>query len=97
MKLEIFSIFDDKARNFATPFFMLNEAMALRAFNDVATDGNSNISRNPTDYKLYRIGNFDDSTGFIEKLEIPEFVALAPERKPTYEPQHEETADQTPA
>lgn len=78
MTLEIYSIFDDKARAFATPFFMANEAMALRAFNDLVADPNTTIARNPSDYKLYHLGQFDDSTGFIEKIEIPEYITHAP-------------------
>ena len=89
MKLQIFSIFDDKARTFATPFFMANEQMALRAFNDLTADPNTTISRNPTDYKLYSIGEFDDSTGFIDKKEIPEYITTAPLRSTD----HAETVD----
>ena len=78
MNLEIFSIFDDKARTFATPFFMQNDQMALRAFNDLVSDPNTTIARNPDDYKLYSVGTFDDQTGFITKKEIPEYITSAP-------------------
>jgi len=77
MKLEIYSIFDEAAKAFNTPFFMANKAMALRAFTDLANDSQSSINKHPGDYKLYKIGTFNDENSNIESIEIPELIAHA--------------------
>ncbi len=77
MRMEMFSIFDLKSLAFVTPFFLNNTAMALRAFNDCATDKNHMFNKHPEDYVLYRIGAFDDATAGLEVCSPPENLGLA--------------------
>ena len=53
MKLQIFSVFDEKAQTFSKPMFMAHKGEALRAFQDVSKDENSMICKHAEDYKLY--------------------------------------------
>lgn len=66
MKTIMFAIYDTKAECYNPPFFMPKKEMALRAFNDLANDGNTNISRHPEDYILYELAEFDDITGEVK-------------------------------
>jgi len=77
MKMEIYSVFDEAAKAFGTPFFMQNEMMASRAFSDLANDTNSTVNKHPADYKLYKIGSFNDETASLESAEVPELIAHA--------------------
>lgn len=65
MELKIYVIRDDVAGVCHLPFFMQNDNVALRAFSDALTDQNSQYSKHPADYRLFRIGVYDDGTGEI--------------------------------
>lgn len=74
MKLKVFSIFDEKAQTFSRPMLMVHKGEAIRAFQDVVADKSSMIAKHPDDYKLYCLGSFDDVSGKMEALDIPEFM-----------------------
>ena len=74
MVVKVFSIFDDKALIFSSPFFMPHIGMATRAFADLVNDGQSNVAKHPSDFKLYQIGEFDDVTGALTPLAQPLFI-----------------------
>lgn len=65
MTLKIFSIWDIKAENFSSPFFMSTAGEAIRAFKDLVNDPNTTPGRHPGDYRLMCIGTFDSGTGII--------------------------------
>lgn len=68
MQLNAYSVFDNKAIAFIPPFFMVNDAVAIRNFADAVNDPTHAFHKNPDDYVLYRIGSFDDSVGVLEPL-----------------------------
>lgn len=61
--IEVFCIFDNKAKAFAQPFFLPNQAVAIRAFREVANDPTSQICKAPSDFELFSVGQFDDELG----------------------------------
>ncbi len=63
MKLLVFSIYDSKAEGFITPFFMPKIGQATRVFNDCCNDKTHQFFKNPGDYTLFEIGEFDDEDG----------------------------------
>jgi len=65
MKLLGFSIYDTKALAFMPPFFMPSIGLGVRAFGDVLRDPSSPLAKHPRDYELFKVGDFDDSTGAI--------------------------------
>lgn len=75
MKLEMFSVYDEKAVAFIRPFCMPNAQMAIRALRDSAQSAESAFSRNPGDYTLYGVGQFDEDTGEISTYGPPRVVA----------------------
>lgn len=66
MKLKMFSIYDQKADSYTTPFFMHNEAVAIRTFRDMAVDTSHQIGKNPSDYTLFFLGEWDDQEATVE-------------------------------
>lgn len=70
----VFSVLDKKAGAYLQPFFLPNEAVAVRAISDCVKDADHNFGRHPSDYVLVRHGTFDSSTGRFETLEVPAVV-----------------------
>jgi len=65
MRMTGFSIYDKKAEAFGPPFFQPTPSMGIRTFGDLVKDPNSPFSKHYRDYELYKVGEFDDSTGTI--------------------------------
>ncbi|AXL14819.1 nonstructural protein [Microviridae sp.] len=81
MKLTIFSIYDEKAQAFITPFALPQAGMAMRTFADCCNNPEHAFGKHPHDYTLFQIGEFDDETAAITPTKKPlgngvEFVAL---------------------
>lgn len=70
-----FSIYDAAAAAYLPPFLLPNNAMALRSFSDCANDNNHAFARNPADYTLFCVGEFNDETA--ELLYLPHHEKLA--------------------
>ncbi len=62
MILKIFSIYDQKAKAYITPFFLPTAGMATRTFTDMINDPKCAFSKHPEDYTLFSLGQFNDLT-----------------------------------
>lgn len=69
MKLNIYAIYDSKIEAYMQPFFMRTKGEALRAWEELANDSKSNISKHPADFTLFEIGEYDDQTGAVKANE----------------------------
>lgn len=78
MVSNVYAIFDTKADMFNQPFVFTTNGQAIRAFSDLAYDKNTFVGRHPEDYRLFKIGMFDDSTGLLESCR-PEPLGMASE------------------
>ena len=47
----------------------------IRAFGDMVTGADAEMSKHPSDYKLFHVGYMDDVIGKLTPLEAPERVA----------------------
>ncbi len=65
----IYTIFDEKAEAYLQPFFMPNDAMALRAIADCVADPQHQFGRHPADFTLFQIAVFSDSDATFSVLE----------------------------
>lgn len=63
MKLLAFVVRDEKADAFAHPFFSSANGLAVRQFGDWCQDTNTPLGRHPEDFRLYRVGSWDDELG----------------------------------
>lgn len=69
MKLKCFSVYDDKAHAYITPFFLPETDLALRTFSDCVNDPNHQWGKHPEDYTLFGLGSFDVLSGKLSALE----------------------------
>lgn len=63
MVLVAYSVHDSVAQFFGPPFFCKTDGEARRLFSDACKDTRSNLSEHPSDFALYRLGQFDDNSG----------------------------------
>jgi len=63
MKLNAYSIYDNKALVYGLPFFAPTDGAAIRSLRDLANDSNTTVGRHPRDFVLFCVGEFDDQTG----------------------------------
>lgn len=77
MKLQIFTIFDKKALVHLSPFYLHTKGEALRTLDDLVNDVQSRVNKHPSDYQLFKIGEWDDLTGVTDSLPNPEFIEEA--------------------
>lgn len=71
MITRMYVIYDSKSEMYNKPFHMVNEPTAIRAATDLVRDPNSEISKNPEDYAMFYIGNYDDLTATFELASAP--------------------------
>lgn len=69
-----YTLHDVKACTYSPPFWAINDAIAKRMVSEIVTDTNTTVGRHPSDYKLYKLGLFDDSNGQIVPFNIIEHV-----------------------
>ncbi len=76
MKLIGFAIHDTAANAYLPPFWLPAKDIALRTFKDCVNDPENQhaFARNPKDYTLFVIGEFQDRTGELTPC-TPEAVA----------------------
>jgi len=63
MTLKIFTVYDLKSETYLPPFCMRSKGEALRSWQTIVNDDQSNFSKFPADFTLYEIGSFDDNSG----------------------------------
>ena len=63
MKQKIYSIYDTKLQAYLSPFTSPNNEVAIREFSQYAQNQNSPFAKNPNDYQLIQVGEWDDDTG----------------------------------
>lgn len=72
MIMQIFSVKDKVVNAFLQPFFSPTTGSALRSLMEVVNQPDHTFSKNSADYVLYALGSFDDATGTIDPLPIPD-------------------------
>lgn len=73
MKVGVYAI-RDAFTGFLTPTYDLNDQSAKRNFAYAIKEKNSLLYSNAQDYDLYKIGLFDQDTGFITPLDHHELI-----------------------
>ncbi|AXL15235.1 nonstructural protein [Microviridae sp.] len=75
MKTNMYTIYDNKAKVYNKPFYMLNNAVAERTALDLLADPNSELARHPEDFVMFFLGSYDDlkATFKLEKSPVPLF------------------------
>ena len=74
---KIYTILDTVSEEHSTPFYSKNDDTAKRDFYNVIDNPETLYGATPKDFKLYRLGSWNNETGFIRALKLPEFIAEA--------------------
>lgn len=73
----IFSVYDSAAEAFLPPFFVPAIALAIRTFKQTANTPEHHFNQHPSDFTLFELGTFDQSTGAITTHATPTSHGLA--------------------
>lgn len=79
MKINAYVIFDHPAKLYNKPFYLLNDNVAKRAMQDLINDPQTDIARHPTDFSLWFIGTYDDTTATFCPVDTPQIICRAHE------------------
>lgn len=74
MKKELYVIYDSKSAVYGNPFAQLNDQVALRMAADLAQDMDTEVGRHPTDFTMFKIGSYEDTTGQVTQLKTHEVI-----------------------
>jgi len=75
MVLRMFSIYDTKSKVYIPPMFYHNEGHAMRSILDRALqDQNGMLAKFPGDFKIFEVGEYDDSTCEINGHVNPTYI-----------------------
>ena len=70
MKMNAYTIYDVASGTYMRPFYSAADGQAIRGFKDIATDATHEVGKHPEDYTLYRIGDFNTTTGQMKGEEL---------------------------
>lgn len=77
MKHGVYTVHDQKAMAFLSPFVAKTDGEAIRNFMDVCSDVNHIFHRHAHDFHLYRIGSYEDLTAELKNVDPPEMLISA--------------------
>jgi len=77
MKTNIYAVQDAKARTYGSPFLLLTDGLATRSFIQACLSDQTEFSKHPLDYTLFRIGVYDDETSLVTSEAPPEMILTA--------------------
>jgi len=75
--MKMFSIRDIKSEGYNVPFFQPTFGLAERAYQNLKSDPQSQISKTPEDFSLCYIGEFDPKTGQFSPEPTPKIIGNA--------------------
>lgn len=73
----VYSVYDQKAGLFSTPFYQVRREAAQRDFGRATNDPGNVIYDNPSDFDLFELGTWEDESGIFELYPRPEFIQNA--------------------
>lgn len=74
MKLYLFSVYDKVSKMYVDLFTSQTKESAQRSFNSAALNRGTMLAKFPSDFALYCLGEFDNATGEVCGLAVPELV-----------------------
>lgn len=66
MEVNMYSLYDTKAKAFLQPFFTANTDLALRMVETSMNEGKQVFCKHPEDFSLWFVATFDDLTGQMD-------------------------------
>lgn len=65
MITNLYVIFDSTAQIYNTPFKFINDQTCIRAATDIRRDPSTEIYKHPSDFTLFGLGTYDDTTAEV--------------------------------
>ena len=69
MIIKVYTVYDSKAECYLPPFYFKSTGEAVRAFSETVNQPTSTIGKHYSDYTLFEIGEYDDSSGMFSNYE----------------------------
>lgn len=76
MVRKLYTVFDVRAEMYGPPISVAHEVEAKRAFTQIVNEPGTPVSQYPEDFKLVFIGEFNDATGVISGVPVPETICF---------------------
>jgi len=73
---KVFGIYDSKVAAWLQPFFSQSVGSAERAIERLVADPEHNFSQYASDFTLFELGSYDDSSGMFTLLSTPHSLGL---------------------
>lgn len=77
MRLKIIAVYDSGVEAYFTPQFYRSRGEAIRSFTEAVHDSKSNISKYPSAFTMFELGEWDDQTAVITLHKTPITYGLA--------------------
>lgn len=77
MILKVFTVYDSATLAFLPPFFCRSKGEAIRSFTQAVMDEGHQFAKHKSDYALFELGEFDDSSAAIAVSQVPVRVITA--------------------
>lgn len=77
MLTKVYSIRDQKAQVFNSPWFAKTHGEAERNFRSLVNDEKSMVHQYPLDFDLYYLGDYDTDSGKLMPLDAPQHIMQA--------------------
>jgi len=74
MVVQCYSLYDIKSEVFHVPSYCPNDAAAMRMYQREIGKPNTILHEYPEDFRIFRVGQFNDQNGEIAKEVTPVFV-----------------------
>lgn len=81
LKLKLFSVKDLATDTFLQPQAYSHQMHALRDWEGMCNNSETNFYKFAADYALFEVGEFDLSTGTVSSLDAPHMLARATDLK----------------
>ncbi len=65
MKQQMYAVYDTCSGLYESPHFAMSDDIVRRQFQDICTAADNPISKHPEHYSLWRLANWDNTTGKI--------------------------------
>lgn len=78
-KLKMYSIFDAAAKAYGPPMVFHTTGLALREFEEICKNQQSQLYKSPADFSLWEIGEYETDNAGIEPVQMVKAVAQATE------------------
>lgn len=77
MIYKVYSVYDAQTKAYGHPMLQNTHGEAERTFKLQVNNKDSRYHQSPEDYDLFHIGEYDDNTGGIERLNAPQHIIKA--------------------